>query len=168
LTSEIVDRLKDAKYFTSLDLRNGFNNIRIAAGDEWKTAFKTRYGSFEALVMPFGLTNAPAVFQRFINSIFQDMTDIELIVYLDDILIFAQTLEELRRRTKEVLRRLKENHLFLNPTKCFWEKEEIEYLGLIVGGGVVRMDPKKTQAIADWPTPKNVKELQVFLGFATT
>jgi transposase InsO family protein len=166
LTNEIIDRLKGAKYFTTFDLRNGFNNIRIAPGDEWKTAFKTRYGSFEALVMPFGLTNAPATFQRFVNSIFHDMTDTQLIVYLDDIAIFAETLEELRRRTKEVLKRLRDNHLFLNPSKCHWEKTEIEYLGLIVGGGEVHMDPKKTDAIASWPAPKTVKELQAFLGFA--
>ena len=88
LISSLLERLSGAKYFTKLDLRGAYNLVRIRRGDEWKTAFRTRYGHFEYTVMPFGLTNAPAVFQHMANDIFRDFLDIFVIVYLDDILIY--------------------------------------------------------------------------------
>jgi len=94
LVTNLLDQLGSAKVYTKLDLRAGYYNVRIAAGHEWKTAFRTRYGSFEFLVMPMGLTNAPATFQAFMNHIFRDMTDIFVVIYLDDILIFSNSLEE--------------------------------------------------------------------------
>lgn len=94
LNPNLLDQLSRAKIFTKIDLRTGYNNVQISEGDEWKTSFWTRYGSFEYLVMPFGLTNAPATFQHFMNDIFQDMADLFVIVYLDDILVFSlETLE---------------------------------------------------------------------------
>ena len=94
LISELLDRIKGAKYYTKLDLRDAFNQLRIALGDEWKTAFPTRYSHFEYLVMPFGLTNAPASMQSYVNDCLWDYLDLFCIVYLDDILIYSNTLEE--------------------------------------------------------------------------
>ena len=90
LISDLLRTLSKAKNFTALDLRGAYNLVRVKKGDEWKTAFRTRYGHFEYLVMPFGLTNAPAVFQRMMNEIFRDVLDTIVVIYLDDILIFSQ------------------------------------------------------------------------------
>jgi len=95
--------LKDAKIYTKIDLRAGYNNICIAPGHEYKTAFRTRYGLFEYLVMPFGMTNSPATFQYFMNNIFHDMTDIFVIIYLNDILIFSKNLDEHKIHVRKVL-----------------------------------------------------------------
>ncbi|KAG8916674.1 hypothetical protein FRC01_002921 [Tulasnella sp. 417] len=166
LPSEIMDRVGKAKFFSKLDLRSGYNLVRIKEGDEWKTAFRTRFGHFEYTVMPFGLVNAPATFQHFMNDIFRDMLDESVIIYLDDILIFAETEEELLQKTKEVLRRCKEQGLYCKPEKCEFNCQEIEYLGYIIGRQGIRMDKKKVDAILEWPDPKTVKEIQSFLGFA--
>jgi hypothetical protein len=104
LQEELIEKLKHAKVFTKLDLRSGYNNIRIKEGDEWKTAFRTKFGHYEYTVMPFGLTNAPAVFQHFMNDIFRDLLDIYVIVYLDNILIFSKSREEHVGHVKEVLK----------------------------------------------------------------
>ena len=106
LVGDLLDRLRSAKFFTKIDLRAGYNNVRISPGHEWKTAFRTRYGSFEYLVMPFGMTNSPATFHHFMNDIFCDMANIFVIVYLDDILVFSETKEEHRVHVRRVLERL--------------------------------------------------------------
>jgi len=103
--------------------------VRIREGDEWKTTFRTRYGSYEWLVMPFGLTNAPAAFQHFVNTIFADMIDVCVVVYLDDILIYSIDLDHHVQHVKEVFRRLHTNRLFCAPDKCEWHTESVEYLG---------------------------------------
>ena len=114
LISELVNQLHGAKYFTKLDVRWGFNNVRIQEGDEWKTAFRTNRGLFEPLVMFFGLTNSPATFQTMMNDIFIDMiSEGVVVVYLDDILIFTKDLSEHHRITHRVLQRLAEHQLFL-------------------------------------------------------
>ena len=107
LISETLDRLRTAKYFTKLDLKGAYNLVRIAEGDEWKTAFRTRYGHFEYLVMPFGLTNAPATFQAFLNDVLRESLDTFVVIYLDDILIYSDTLEEHYEHVRSVLQRLK-------------------------------------------------------------
>jgi Reverse transcriptase (RNA-dependent DNA polymerase) len=119
LISEIMDKLKGAKYFTKLDMRWGYNNVRIRKGDEWKVAFKMNKGLFEPTVMFFGMCNSPATFQAMMDDIFMTMIDNQLvIVYMDDILIFADTKEELERITKLVLEKLREHDLFLKAKKC--------------------------------------------------
>ncbi|KAB5587664.1 Retrotransposable element Tf2 [Ceratobasidium theobromae] len=156
---ELIEKLKHAKIFTKLDLRNGFNNVRIKEGDEWKTAFQTKYGHFEYTVMPFGLTNAPAVFQRLMNDIFRDLLDIYVIVYLDDILIFSNSKEEHLLHIKEVLHRLEANQLFCNPDKCFFLKDRIGYISLTITPQGISMEQEKVKAIREWPTPSTVKQL---------
>lgn len=167
LVADIVSRLKDATYFTKFDVRWGYNNVRIKEGDEWKAAFATNRGLFEPKVMFFGLTNSPATFQALMNSIFADLIAAgQVAVYLDDILIFSNDLEEHRQVVKEVLARLRKNDLYLRPEKCEFEKREIEYLGLVIRKGQVEMDPVKVAAVKNWPAPRNLREVRGFLGFA--
>ncbi|GLB43475.1 putative retrotransposable element tf2 155 kda protein type 1-like [Lyophyllum shimeji] len=166
LISELINNLRGARYFTKLDVRWGYNNVRIKEGDEWKAVFRTNRGLFEPLVMFFGLTNSPATFQTVMNDIFRDLIAQGVVcVYLDDILIYTKTLEEHRRITRIVLDRLREHRLFLKPEKCEFERTEIEYLGLIISHGTASMDPVKVAGVAEWPVPKNKKEVQSFLGF---
>jgi hypothetical protein len=167
LISDVIGRLRGARYFTKFDVRWGYHNVRIKEGDEWKAAFSTNTGLFEPLVMLFGLTNSPATFQALMNSIFSDLVaEGKVVVYLDDILIFSESLEEHRLVVQEVLRRLSRYDLYLRPEKCEFEKEEIEYLGLIIGGGQVKMDPAKVAAVKEWPTPTNLRDVRGFIGFA--
>jgi len=140
--------------------------VRIKKGDEWKAAFCTNRGLFEPLVMFFSLMNSPLTFQTMMNEIFQDLISEGVVcIYLDDILIFSKTLEEHRRVTHLVLERLCQHRLYLKPEKCEFEKTRIEYLGLIISKGKAEMDPVKVEAVSEWPTPTNKKEVQSFLGF---
>jgi hypothetical protein len=117
--SELQDRVRGAKIFTKINLKNGYNLIRIKPGDEWKMAFKIWYGLYEYTIMPFGLSNTPATFQNMMNHIFQDLLDLGLIVYLDDILIYAETEEEHNHIITEVLKHLAGNGLAISQDKCF-------------------------------------------------
>ena len=166
LISDLVNKLSKAKYFTKLDVRWGYNNVRMKEGDEWKAAFSTNRGMFEPLVMFFGLTNSPATFQTMMNDLFKDVIDQGcVIIYMDDILIFTETLEEHRRMVKKVLEVLAKNKLFLKAEKCSFEQTQVEYLGLLISAGKIEMDPIKIEGVSKWPTPSNVKEVQSFLGF---
>jgi hypothetical protein len=166
LISELVNQLRRAKYFTKLDVRWGYNNVRIREGDEWKAAFRTNRGLFEPLVMFFGLTNSPATFQTMMNELFQELINEGcVVVYIDDILIFTETLEEHRRVVERVLEILQRNNLYLKAEKCEFEKLLIEYLGLIISQGHIEMDPVKVEGVARWPVPTRVKDVQSFLGF---
>jgi hypothetical protein len=164
--NDLIHQLKDVRYFTKLDVRWGYNNVRICEGDEWKAAFRTNRGLCEPLVMYFGLTNSPATFQMMMNEIFQDLiTEGVVSVYLDDILIFTNSLEDHYRITGLVLDHMHEHKLHLRPEKCEFEKTKIEYLGVIISHNKVEMDPVKIAGVADWPTPSNKKEVQSFIGF---
>jgi hypothetical protein len=166
LIDDLIHRLKDARYFTKLDVRWGYNNVRICEGDEWKAAFCTNRGLFEPLVMYFRLTNSPVTFQMMMNEIFQDLiTEGVVSVYLDDILIFTNSLEEHSQITCLVLDRMREHKLYLRPEKCEFEKVRIEYLGIIISHNKVEMDPVKIAGVVDWPMPSNKKEVQSFVGF---
>jgi Reverse transcriptase (RNA-dependent DNA polymerase) len=160
LISKIMDKIKGAKFFTKFDVRWGYNNVRIKAEDQWKAAFKINRGLFEPTVLFFGMCNSPATFQAMMDSIFSDMIEERrVIVYMDDILIFAENWEELQKRTKQVLQRLRENDFFLKPKKCEFNKMIMEYLKLIIQEGKLSMDPVKLSGIRDWPTPNMVKQV---------
>ena len=166
LIGNLIDQLGRAKIFSKLDLRAGYNNVRIAEGHEWKTAFRTRYGSYEYLVMPFGMTNSPSVFQHFMNDIFHDLLDVYVVIYLDDILIYSENELVHIIHVRTVLERLRQNELHVKPEKCYFHSTSVEYLGVIISPNGVLMDPKKVQIITEWPSPKTIKQLQSFLGFA--
>ena len=165
LITDLLDAPAKARVYTKLDLRHAYHLLRIAEGDEPKTAFRTRYGSFEWRVMPFGLTNAPAAFQRFVNSIFADLLDVCVVVYLDDILIYSDSPEEHTKHVQEVLRRLREQGLYCKLSKCEFSITTCEYLGYILSSDGLKMSSEKVQAIQDWPVPRKVKDIQSFLGF---
>ncbi|THH07106.1 hypothetical protein EW145_g3606 [Phellinidium pouzarii] len=166
LIGDLMDKLRGAKYFTKLDLRSGYNNIRIKEGDQYKAAFKTIRGLFEPTVMFFGLCNSPATFQMFMNDIFRIIiTEEAILIYMDDILIFSDNLEDLRRKTNRVLKVLQDNDLFLKPEKCVFEVQEVEFLGMILRPDNIHMDPVKLAGIQQWPEPHTVKQLRSFLGF---
>jgi hypothetical protein len=166
LVSDIISKLRKAKYFTKLDVRWGYNNVRIKKNDEWKAAFRTNRGLFEPLVMFFGLTNSPATFQTMMNDLFKELIDEGVtIVYIDDILIYTEDLAKHREVVKRVLEILEKHHLYLKPEKCEFEKEKVEYLGLIISHGKIEMDPVKVEGVSKWPVPTSVKEIQSFLGF---
>ncbi|KAG8819677.1 hypothetical protein FRC17_010364 [Serendipita sp. 399] len=166
LIPNLINRLHAAKCFTKFDLRGAYHLVRIAEGDEWKTTFRTRYGSFEFCVVPEGLCNAPATFQRFMNTIFSDLLDVSVIVYLDDILIFSNDPAEHEAAVREVLKRLRKHGLFVKAEKCTFASREVEFLGFICTDEGVKMDDAKVKTIKEWPTPKNVRDIQSFLGFA--
>lgn len=159
LIPEALDRLRSARVFTKLDLRGAYNLVRVKEGDEWKTAFRTRYGHFECLVMPFGLTNAPAVFQHFMNDVFRDLLDRIVLIYLDDLLIFSDNEEQHEDHVRQVLDRLIKNALYCSAEKCEFSVTTTEFLGFIVKPDGVTMSENKVSAVMDWPQPTKVKEL---------
>ena len=166
LIRETLDRLCKARYFTKIDLLSAFNQIRIALGEEWKTAFRTRYGHFEYCVMPFGLTNAPATFQAFINSVLHEFLDKSCVAYLDDILIYSETLEEHVQHVRAILEKLRQNGLHARPNKCCFHARSVTFLGYIVSPDGIQMDPSRVSTILEWPVPESVHDIQVFLGLA--
>ena len=153
LISNLLDSPSHAKIYTKIDLRHVYHLVRIADGDEWKTAFRTCYGSYEWLVMPFGLTNAPSAFQRFMNMIFADMLDVCIVVYLDNILIYSDNKEDHRKHVREVLRRLRKHGLYAKPEKCEFHSESVEYLRYCLAPSGLTMAQNKIQTICDWPEP---------------
>jgi Reverse transcriptase (RNA-dependent DNA polymerase) len=166
LILKIMDKLKGAKYFTKLDVCWGYNNVRIRKGDKWKAAFKTNKGLFKPTVMFFGMCNSPATFQAMMDEIFMMMIDNRLVmVYMDDILIFADTKEELKWTTKLVLEKLQEHDLFPKAKKFKFSQTRIKYLGMIIEEGKISIDTVKLGEIRDWPVPTTLEQTQSFLGF---
>ena len=161
---DILDQLSTAKYYTKIDLRSGYHQIRLDEESIPLTAFRTRYGHFEFQVLPFGLTNAPATFMSLMNQIFSEHLDKFVIVYLDDILIYSDTWEEHLRHIKKTLQILREQKLYAKVSKCCFGAQEVDYLGFILRPSGVAIDPHKTKAIKEWPQPESKKEVQSFLG----
>jgi len=148
--ANLIESLSKASIFTKIDLRWEYNNVHIKEGDEWKTAFITRQGLFEATVMYFGFSNAPVTFQSMMNNILGDLICIRLVmVYLDDILIFGTCLKEHRRLVKEVLKRLQFNDLYAKAKKYFFEQSSIKYLGIIISENKVQMDEEKLSGVLE-------------------
>ena len=163
---ELFDRLQGAQYFSKIDLRSGYHQIRIDDQDIPKTAFRTRYGHFEFLVLPFGLTNAPATFMHLMHETFRSHLDDYVIVFLDDILIYSKSLDDHERHVREVLEILRKQKLYAKESKCELFKEEVEFLGHIVGRSGIRMMEDKVKAVREWPTPTKATDVRSFLGTA--
>ena len=161
---DIFDQLRNAKWFSKIDLRTGYHQIRLSEESIELTAFRTRYGHFEFLVLPFGLTNAPAHFMALMNNIFKDYLDKFVLAYLDDILIFSPTLEDHARHLRLVLDRLRKFKLYGKLSKCDFARQEVEYLGHISTPDGVHMEEAKVESIAKWPLPQRKVDVQSFLG----
>jgi len=163
---EILDQLGSAKYFSIFDLAQGFHQIPMSPDDRAKTAFSTPYGHFEYLRMPFGLRNAPATFQRLMDSVLMGLQGNEVFVYLDDIVVYARSLEEHKVKIDKLMQRLKAAKLQLQPEKCQFLRHEVVYLGHVIGSAGVRPDPDKIAAVRNFPIPHTQKNIKQFLGLA--
>ncbi|RVW68732.1 Transposon Tf2-2 polyprotein [Vitis vinifera] len=161
---DMLDELYGATYFTKLDLRAGYHQVRVHAPDIPKTAFRTHNGHFEYLVMPFGLCDAPSTFQAIMNSIFRPYLRKFILVFFDDILVYSPTWELHLNHVRKTLEILKKHSFFVKATKCDFGKQELEYLGHIVTNHGVKVDGKKIEAMIAWPQPTTITELRGFLG----
>ncbi len=167
LIGESLDWLGWAKRFTQLDLTSAYHRMRIWEGDEWKTAFRTRYGHFEYQVMPFGLSNTPASFQGYINKILAKKLDIFVIVYLDDILIYTEDLGQPHLdAVRWVLEQFRKHGFFANLKKSRFHQDKVWLLGFVVSSQGIRMEEERIEEVKAWVEPKSVRDIQVVLGFA--
>ena len=165
----ILDVLENigAKVFTKMDLRWGYNNVRIKEGDEWKAAFTIPEGSFEPTVMFFGLTNSPATFQAMMNELLRDLINTEKVAaFIDDVIIGTEEEEEHDKLVAEVIKRLEENNLYIKPEKCKWKIQEVGFLGVVIGPEGIKIEKVKVKEVLEWPTSKCVKDVQKFLELA--
>ncbi|KAL5828107.1 hypothetical protein ACOSQ4_019904 [Xanthoceras sorbifolium] len=163
---DLFDQLRGASVFSKIDLRSGYHQLRVKDSDIPKTAFRTRYGHYEFVVMPFGLTTAPAAFMDLMNRTFRPYLDQFVVVFIDDILIYSQSLEEHDRHLRIVLQTLREKKLYAKFSKCEFWLIEIAFLGHVVSVKGITADPKKIEAVMEWKPPKNVTEIRSFLGLA--
>jgi len=166
LIRETLDRLAKAKYYIKLDIIAAFNKLRMTYEDEWKTAFRTRYGLYEYNVLPFGLTNGPSSFQNFINDTLHDFLNVFCTAYMNDILIYSNSKKEHTQHVRQVLERLRAVGLQVDIEKCEFSVIEIKYLGLIITTHGIKMNPEKVNAVMNWAASRGVKDVQSFLSFA--
>lgn len=159
-----LDRLRHARYFSSMDLRSGYWQIEVDDRDREKTAFITPDGLYEFKVLPFGLCSAPATFQRMMDTVLSGLKWQSCLVYLDDIVVFSDTFEQHLQRLQAVLDAIRAAGLSLKPEKCHFGYDELKFLGHVVSYAGIRPDPDKTIAVASFPTPANKHELRRFLG----
>ena len=165
LISDILDVVGMKKVFTKLDLHWGYNNVRIKEGNKWKAVFTTHIGSYELTVMYFSLTNSPATFQTMMNNLFRDMVNQgSTATFIDDIIIATDMEERHDEIVEEVLWRLEENDLFVKPEKCRWKVREVEFLGVVIRPGGVRIQKEKVGGVLSWLTPRSAKDIQKFMG----
>ena len=150
-----------------MDLRWGYNNVRIKEGDEWKAAFTTPEGSFEPTVMFFGLMNSLAIFQAIMNKLLRDLINIgKVAVFIDNVIVGTEEEEGYNEIVEEVVKRLAENDLYVKLEKCKWKVRKVGFLGVVIGLKGIKMEEEKVKGVLDWPIPKHVKDVQKFLGLA--
>ena len=167
LISDVLENIGTKKLFTKMDLRWGYNNVRIKEGDEWKAVFMTPEGSFEPIVMFFGLTNSLATFQAMMNELLRDLINTgKVAAFIDDVIIRTETKKGHDELVAEVIRRLEENDLYIKLEKCRWKVREVGFLGVVIELERIKMEKKKVKGVLEWPTPKYVKDMQKFLGLA--
>jgi len=163
---DLLDQLKKAKFFSKIDLRSGYHQMKIRPCDIPKTTFVTRYRKYEFNVMSFGLTNAPAYFMNMMNKVFMEELDKFVVVFIDDILIYSETAEEHAEHLRIVLENLRQNQLYAKFSKCEFWLEKVAFLGHVLTAEGVVVDPAKIEAVLEWKQSKNVTDIRSFLGLA--
>jgi hypothetical protein len=162
----MFDQMKGASVFLKIDLRSGYHQLKIPGSDISKTAFHTRYGLYEYTVMSFGLTNAIAYFMYVMNKVIMEYLDRFVVVFIDDILIFFETMEEQEEHLRLVLEKLRSNQLYAKFSKCEFWLTKVTFLGHVISAGGVSVDPGKVKDVLNWMPPTTVLEIWSFLGLA--
>ena len=154
LITELIDNMGSKKVFTKMDLRQGFNNVRIKEEDKWKEAFIMHIGFFELTVMFFEMTNSLAIFQAMMNKILRDlMNERKVIAFVDDVLVRTETEEGHNKIVEEILKRLEENDLYVKPEKCVWKAKKIGFLGIVIRPNRIEMEEEKVERVLGWLVP---------------
>ena len=167
LISDVLENIGTKKLFMKMDLRWGYNNVRIKEGDEWKAAFTTPERSFEPMVMFFGLTNSPATFQAMMNELLRDLINTgKVAVFINDVIVGTETEEGHDELVAKIIKRLEEHDLYVKPEKCKWKVREVGFLGVVIGPEGIKMEEEKVKGVLEWPILKCVKDVQKFLGLA--
>jgi hypothetical protein len=161
---DLLDQLKDAKFFSKIDLRSRYHQMKIRSKDIPKTTFVTRYGQYEFIVVSFGLTNALAYFMNMMNKVFKDELDKFVVVFIDDILVYSSTAKEHEQHLRVVLEKLRQNQQYAKFSKCEFWLEEVAFLGHVLIADGVAVDPTKIEAVKDWEQPHNPTDIHSFLG----
>jgi hypothetical protein len=166
LIQELLDRLQGATVFSKMDLKSGYFQLRVEPKDEGKTAFVTKFGTFQFRVLPMGMSNAPSTFQRAMETILRPYLDKSVAVYLDDILIYSRNMEEHITHLRQVLEAFRKHELLLHGGKCEFARDTVVFLGHTVSANAVAVEAEKVRAIRQWAMPKTKVQLQQLLGFA--
>jgi len=167
LILDVIKNISTKKVFTKMDLRWGYNNVRIKEGDEWKAAFTTSEGLFKPTVMFFGLTNSLATFQTMMNELLRDLINTgKVVVFIDDVIVRTEEEEGHDELVAKIIKRLEKNDLYVKLEKCKWKVREVGFLGVVIGPEGIKMEDGKVKDVLDWLTPKCIKDIQKFLGLA--
>ncbi|KAL7598755.1 hypothetical protein Lser_V15G25360 [Lactuca serriola] len=163
---DLFDQLQDASWFSKIDLRSGYHQVRVREEDLEKIAFQTRYGHYEFMVMPFGITNAPTVYMDLMNRVRWPMLDRSIIVFIDDILVYSKTREHHDEHLRELLGVLRRERLYAKFSKCDFLLRDAQFLGHLVNQDEILVDPAKIEAVMQWEVPKSHSKIRSFLGLA--